>query len=61
MREVEYKKCKCGYSILVYVNQSNYDSNKILYVFFDGHSGNYEQTFVCPGCKDRIDYLTLEG
>lgn len=61
MKFPEFKQCRCGYNILVYVNQSEYDSEKILYIFIDGHSGNYEQTFVCPGCHDRLDYHTLEG
>ena len=60
MRITEFKQCRCGYSILVYVNQSQYDESKIHYVFIDGHSGNYGQVFICPGCHDRIDYLTLE-
>ena len=61
MRITEFRSCRCGYSILIYVNQSEYDEAKVHYIFFDGHSGNYEQTFVCPGCHDRLDYFTLEG
>jgi len=56
----EFKSCKCGYNIIVYVIE--YSRNKSdNYHFFDGHSGNYEQTYVCPGCHDRLDYITLEG
>lgn len=50
----EFKQCKCGYNILVYKNRK-------IYVFIDGHSGNYEQVDSCPGCHDRLEYLTLEG
>ncbi len=56
----EFKTCKCGYSIIVYVIE--YESKKPpRYHYFDGCSGNYEQTYVCPGCHDRLDYITLEG
>jgi len=56
----EFKQCKCGYSIIVYV--ISYEHGKQpRYHYFDGHSGNYEQTYVCPGCHDRLDYITLEG
>ena len=56
----EFKQCKCGYSIIVYV--ISYASKRpSRYHYFDGHSGNYEQTYVCPGCHDRLDYITLEG
>lgn len=54
----EPKTCRCGYSILVYV--INYEHNRPpKYHYFDGYSGNYEQTYVCPGCQDRLDYITL--
>lgn len=56
----EYRKCKCGYNILVYVIYSSNDKPP-KYHYFDGHSGNYEQVFVCPGCHDRLNYMTLEG
>jgi len=57
---VEPRSCKCGYAILVYV--ISYEHGKPTnYHYFDGHSGNYEQTYVCPGCQDRLDYLTLGG
>ena len=49
----EYKKCRCGYSILVYIQDG-----KI--TFIDGMSGNYEQTVECPGCHDYIEYIMLE-
>jgi len=56
----EIKQCKCGYSIIVY--SIEYRSNKPdSYRYIDGNSGNYEQTYVCPGCHDRLDYNTLEG
>lgn len=54
-RITEFKRCRCGYSILVL------SSGKKYYIFIDGHSGNYEQVDSCPGCKDALDYLTLEG
>jgi hypothetical protein len=55
-----FKKCRCGYHIIVYVTA--YESGKPSYYhYFDGHSGDYRQCYVCPGCKDRIDYLRLEG
>lgn len=50
----EYKKCRCGYSILVYINDNNM-------IFIDGMSGNYEQTVECPGCYDYIEYIMLEN
>jgi len=54
------KTCRCGYPILVYIIE--YDNDKpTQYHYFDGLSGNYEQTYICPGCKDRLDYITLEG
>lgn len=56
----EFKQCKCGYNIIVYL--ISYESGKpSRFHFFDGHSGNYEQTYVCPGCYDRLDYMTLGG
>ena len=56
----EFKECRCGYSIIVYVTQ--YESNKPQYYhYFDGHSGDYRQCFVCPGCKDRLNYMKLKG
>lgn len=56
----EFKRCRCGYDIIVYL--INYESGKPpQFHFFDGHSGNYEQTYVCPGCHDRLDYIILEG
>ena len=56
----EPRMCRCGYPILVYV--ISYEHNKPPEChYFDGLSGNYEQTHVCPGCQDRLDYITLEG
>lgn len=55
-----FRHCKCGYSILVYETMPGIN-NDSYHVFFDGHSGNYEQTYTCPGCHDYLDYLTLEG
>jgi hypothetical protein len=60
IRPSEIKKCRCGYSIITYTVQSEIDSS-VLYQFFDGHSGDYRQCFICPGCKDRLSYMTLEG
>lgn len=58
----EIKKCRCGYHIIVYIISYNEESLKApCFHYFDGHSGNYEQTYVCPGCHDRLDYITLEG
>ena len=59
MRESEFKRCRCGYSIIVYTITSDHDENKISHRFFDGHSGDYRQCWVCPGCHDRLDYITL--
>ena len=58
MRITEFKRCKCGYSVLVYI-MSNKSALK--YVFIDGHSGNYEQVDTCPGCQEKLDYVMLEG
>ena len=49
----EYKKCRCGYSILIYVNGGTM-------IFIDGMSGHYEQTIECPGCHDYTEYIMLE-
>ncbi len=68
----EYKKCRCGYSILVYVQNEdegvlhcpNSKDEKVVPVtfriFIDGMSGHYEQTIECPGCHDYIEYIMLE-
>ena len=56
----EIKQCKCGYNFIVYSIEYRFDKSDS-YRFFDGNSGNYEQTYVCPGCHDRLDYSTLEG
>lgn len=58
MRITEFKRCRCGYSILVYLTKNK---SGMHYFFIDGHSGNYDQVDTCPGCQDRLDYLTLEG
>jgi len=59
-RVAEFKKCRCGYILIVYV--LSYESEKPPYYhYFDGHSGNYKQCYVCPGCKDRLNYMNLEG
>ena len=55
----EFRQCRCGYSIMVYpVKRAD---GELHFHFFDGHSGNYEQLAECPGCQDRLDYITLEG
>jgi len=56
----EIKVCRCGYHIIVYSIISELDK-PTRYRYFDGHSGNYEQTYVCPGCHDRLDYQILRG
>lgn len=56
----EPRMCRCGYPILVYVISYEYDKPS-QYRYFDGLSGNYEQTYICPGCQDRLDYITLGG
>jgi len=56
----EIKKCRCGYHIIVYVIK-HIEGKPPHYHYFDGHSGNYQQCYVCPGCHDRLDYLDLEG
>ena len=60
MNTSEIKRCKCGYSIIVYTISYMFDRQP-QYRFFDGHSGDYQQCYVCPGCKERLDYMTLEG
>ena len=55
----EYKKCRCGYNIIVYVIEKMHDAEP-LYHFFDGHSGHYTQCYVCPGCYERLKYMMLE-
>jgi len=56
----EFKRCKCGYSIIVYTIEYMFNKPP-RYSYFDGHSGDYQQCYICPGCKDRLDYLNLEG
>ena len=56
----ELKQCRCGYVIIVYTIKYEFEKPS-QYRFFDGHSGDYQQCYVCPGCHDRLDYLTLEG
>ena len=56
----QFRKCRCGYSIIVYIVESVHDE-PLYYHYFDGHSGDYKQVFVCPGCHDRLNYETLEG
>lgn len=54
----EFKQCRCGYSIIVYT--ISYESDKPQkYRYFDGHSGDYQQCYVCPGCHERLDYENL--
>lgn len=55
----EPRMCRCGYPILVYISYEHDRPSK--YHYFDGLSGNYEQTYVCPGCQDRLNYETLGG
>ena len=57
----EFKKCKCGYDIIMYTLKSEHGITPDMYRYFDGHSGNHEQIYVCPSCKDRLDYRTLLG
>jgi hypothetical protein len=52
------KTCRCGYNILVYIISYEYDK-PTQYRYLDGHSGNYQQCYVCPGCHDRLDYERL--
>ena len=56
----EIKKCRCGYHIIVYTIKHS-EGKPAHYHYFDGHSGNYQQCYVCPGCHDRLDYTRLEG
>ena len=58
MRTTEFRRCKCGYNLLVYVIKR---ATALNYIFIDGHSGNYEQVDTCPGCHDVLYYNTLEG
>lgn len=68
-RTTEFKRCKCGHVIIVYklsvdmeyvpVGEVAYKPTQ--YRYFDAHSGNHDQCFVCPECHIRLDYKTLEG
>ena len=56
--DVAPKQCRCGYFILVYIISFQHDKPP-QYRYFDGHSGDYQQCYVCPGCHDRLDYERL--
>lgn len=53
----ELKRCRCGYTVLVYItrNKKGYRVH-----FVDTNSGNYDQTYVCPRCSARLEYKMLE-
>ncbi len=55
----EIKRCRCGYHIIVYVIE-HIEGKPPHYHYFDGHSGDYQQCYVCPGCHDRLNYMKLE-
>jgi len=56
----EIRRCRCGYYIIVY-EIKHIEGKPSHYHYFDGHSGNYQQCYVCPGCHDRLNHLDLEG
>lgn len=58
--DTEIRKCRCGYHIIVHVLTYEF-GQETQFRFFDGHSGNYEQTYVCPGCSIRLDYMKLDS
>lgn len=53
--------CRCGYPILVYVIRKKDTTGRTIQdiVYIDGHSGNYEPTYECPGCHSDLNYGTL--
>jgi len=58
--KTEYKTCVCGQLILVYIIM--YERGKQPQtIFFDASSENYEQVFICPNCKERLEYDKLGG
>lgn len=56
----EIKRCRCGYHVIVYTIE-HIEGKPPHYHYFDGHSGDYRQCYVCPGCHDRLDHNRLEG
>jgi len=56
----EYKLCRCGQPLMIY--KVEYErGKKPQVIFFDDASGNYEQVFICPSCKERLNYDILRG
>ena len=56
--KTEYRTCKCGQSILVYV--VGYERGKSPQtIFFTADTENYEQVFICPNCNERLEYSNL--
>jgi len=56
----EYRICRCGRPLMVY--KIAYErGKKSQVIFFDFSSGNYDQVFICPGCKERLNYDELGG
>jgi hypothetical protein len=58
--KTEIKNCRCGYPIMAYLEVID-DRGPEVIKYIDGLSGNYEETLVCPGCKDGLEYTMLEN
>jgi hypothetical protein len=57
----EFRRCKCGYNVLVYLETANFrNAYKDVYTFFDGQSGNHEVIYTCPNCYEVLNYSILE-
>jgi len=56
--KTEYRTCRCGQPILVYMVAYERE-RKPQTIFFDAATENYEQVFICPGCNARLDYNNL--
>ena len=52
--KTDYKTCRCGQVLMVYEVAYERDK-KAQVIFFDGSSGNYEQVFICPNCRARLN------
>ncbi len=56
--KTEYKTCRCGQPILVYI--ITYERGKQPQtIFFDASTENYEQVFICSNCNERLEYNNL--
>jgi hypothetical protein len=61
IRDTEFRRCKCGHELIVYMLTPEPEYKPNMYRYFDRNSDDYTQVFVCPECHDRLDYRTLEG